>query len=235
LEQRVAERTADLINSREQLRRLTRQTVLAQENERRRLSRELHDETGQALIGLKFSLDEILAETPENLESTRKKITKTIARTDDLNYHIRNLAHGLHPPILDVAGIDLALNGFCREFSEETHLPITYSGEDKLPALSEEISITLYRFVQEALTNVIKHAHASDAYVSLRHKADSITLCVKDNGTGFEATRTSKGIGLPGMEERLGLLGGRLEIKSSKRHGTHLKAVIPLSREVPGA
>ena len=234
LEQRVAERTADLINSREQLRRLTRQTVLAQENERRRLSRELHDETGQALIGLKFSLDEILAETPENLENTRKKITKTIARTDDLNYQIRNLAHGLHPPILDIAGIDLALNGFCREFSEETHLPVTYSGEDKLPALSEEINITLYRFVQEALTNVVKHAHASDAYVSLRHRADSITLCVKDNGTGFEANRTSKGIGLLGMEERLGLLGGRLEIRSSKRYGTQLKAVVPLTREVPG-
>ena len=234
LEQRVAERTEDLVTSREQLRQLTHQTVLAQENERRRLSRELHDETGQALIGLKFSLDEILAETPENLESTRRKISKTMARVDDLNHQIRNLAHGLHPPILDVAGIDLALNGFCREFSEETHLPVTYSGEDKLPTLSEEISITLYRFVQEALTNAIKHAHASEAFVSLRHNAHCITLSVKDNGGGFDTNTTPKGIGLLGMEERIGLLNGKLEIRSRKRHGTHLKAVVPLASNIPG-
>lgn len=231
LEQRVAERTVELINSREKLRRLTRQTVMTQENERRRLSRELHDEAGQALIGLKFSLDEILAETPENQEDIRRKISKTITRTDDLNEQIRNLAHGLRPPILDVAGIDLALNGFCREFSEETHFPVTYSGSKDLPSLSDETSITLYRFTQEAITNVIKHARASEARVILRREADTLTLSVKDNGKGFDVISTPKGIGLLGMEERLGLLGGRLEIKSGRKHGTHLKAVIPLISE----
>lgn len=232
LEQRVAERTADLINSHEQLRRVTRQTVMAQENERRRLSRELHDEAGQALIGLKFSLDEILTETPEELESTRSKISKTLARANDLNQRIRNLAHGLRPPILDVAGIDLALKGLCREFSEETRFPVTYSGTEELSNLSEEISITLYRFVQESITNVVKHAHASEARVSLRRESDCITLSVKDNGAGFDVATTPKGVGLLGMEERLGLLGGRLEITSRRKRGTHLKAVIPFATEV---
>jgi signal transduction histidine kinase len=103
-----------------------------------------------------------------------------------------------------------------------------------LPILSEEISITLYRFVQEALTNVVKHAHAHEAHVSLRRETDRITLSVKDNVTGFDLTNTTKGVGLLGMEERLGLLGGKLEIRSSKRYGTHLKAIIPLAREKPG-
>jgi two-component system sensor histidine kinase UhpB len=231
LEQRVAERTAELESSRAKLRELTHLTVSAQENERRRLSRELHDQTGQALIGLKFSLDEILAETPPDLDETRGKIAKTMTQVDELNRQIRNLAHGLRPPILDVAGIDLALKDFCRNFSDETRFPLTYSGAGDLPGLSEEVSISLYRFVQEAVTNVVKHARASEAYVSLRREAGGIVILVKDNGTGFDAASTPKGIGLLGMEERLGLLGGRLEIKSGRRRGTTLKAVIPLTGE----
>ncbi len=234
LELRVAERTADLTNSHEQLHRLTRETVLAQENERQRLSRELHDEAGQALISLKFSLDEIQAEIPEDLEKIRLKISKIMSRVDSLNQQIRDLAHGLHPPILAVAGINLALKGLCRDFSEETHFPVTYSGCEKLPPISEEISITLYRFVQATLTNVVRHARASEAHVGLRCEADKLILTVKDNGAGFEVAATPKGIGLLGMEERLSLLGGKLEIKSSKRFGTHLKASLPLVEETAG-
>jgi PAS domain S-box-containing protein len=229
LEKRVAERTADLINSHEQLRQLIRETVLAQENERKRLSRELHDEAGQALIGLTYSLGEILTETPDEFEKTRNKIKKTIFKADALNQRIRGMAHGLRPPILDVAGINLALQGFCREFSIETHFPVIYNGADNLPVLSEEISITLYRIVQEAMTNVVKHGHASEVHVSLGYEAGCITLTVRDNGIGFDTAHTSKGIGLAGMEERLGLLGGRLEIVSRRKHGTRLKAIIPLT------
>jgi PAS domain S-box-containing protein len=232
LEKRVIERTADLNKSREQLRKLTRETVLAQENERRRLSRELHDEAGQGLVGLAFSLGEILSEIPDELENVREKTTKTLERIDKLNQRIRGMAHGLRPPILDVAGIDLALRGFCRDFSAETRFLIIYNGTDNLPPLSEEISITLYRIVQEAITNVVKHGHATEAHVSLNYDTDCITLTIRDNGIGFDTTNTSKGVGLAGMEERLGLLGGRLEIASHRKHGTRLKAIIPLKTGV---
>jgi len=232
LEQRVAERTADLINSHEQLRSLTHTIVLTQENERRRLSRELHDEAGQALIGLTYSLDEVLTETPDELEDVREKIEKVISRVNQLNQHIRGMAHGLRPPILDVAGINLALQGFCRDFSAETHFPVTYSGANDLPALSEETSITLYRIVQEAITNAFRHAHASEAHVSLNHDAACITVTVKDNGAGFDTVKIPKGVGLLGMEERLSLLGGRLEITSRRKHGTRLKATVPLALDL---
>jgi signal transduction histidine kinase len=233
LEQRVAERTADLIRSHEQLRQLTHETVMAQENERKRLSRELHDEAGQGLVGLTFSLDEILAEIPEELKDVREKVTRTLTRVDKLNQHIRGMAHGLRPPILDVAGINLALQGFCRDFSTEAYFPVIYSGTNNLPALSEEISITLYRIVQEAITNVVKHGHATEAHVSLSHDADCITLIIRDNGIGFDTMKTPKGVGLAGMEERLSLLGGRLEIASHRKHGTRLKAIIPITKGIP--
>jgi PAS domain S-box-containing protein len=226
LENRVADRTADLQSSREKLRNLARQVVSAQEEERRRIARELHDESGQTLIGLKFGLDDIYEMLPDSLGNIRQKISRTIDQVDDLNCTIRDLAHNLRPSILDVAGINLALGGLCQEYSEQTDILVFYRGVELLD-LTDQISITLYRFAQEALTNVVKHAHSSEAHVNLYRSKNLITLSVKDNGNGFDPSFTPKDIGLLGMEERLGLLGGRLEIYSKPGRGSHFKAIIP--------
>lgn len=229
LEQRVNERTAELDASREQLRQLARQVVSTQEAERRRLARELHDEAGQALIGLKYTLDEMLAEVPPDLETVREKFAQLLGKIDALNHQLRALAYGLRPPMLDIAGLNLALNGLCRETNGKKRLNVTYSGVE-LPNLSDELGITLYRCVQEGLTNILKHARASEVQVRLEQRPPGeIHLSIWDNGAGFEPETAPKGLGLNGMEERFKLLGGQLEISSTLGQGTHLKAVIPFA------
>jgi PAS domain S-box-containing protein len=229
LEQRVAERTAELDASREQLRQLARQVVSAQEAERRRLARELHDEAGQVLIGLKYTLDELLAEIPPDLEPVREKFRQLLGKIDALNQQLRALAYGLRPPMLDVAGLNLALNSLCRETNGKNHLRISYSGVE-LPNLSDEIGITLYRCVQEGLTNILKHARASEVLVRLeRLRPGEIRLSLWDNGSGFEPETAPKGLGLNGMEERFKLLGGQLKISSTLGHGTQLEAWLPFT------
>jgi two-component system, NarL family, sensor kinase len=226
LEERVAERTADLEASQQKLRQLTQAIVHAQEDERRRVSRELHDEAGQSLVGLKMRVDQVLAEIPEGQTELRTKISKVIDELGFTMRDIRSLAHGLRPSALDVAGINIALNGLCQEVSEQTDLDVHYEGVD-LPALPDEISINLYRFVQEALTNIVKHAHASTARVTLVQKPDSILLTVLDDGHGFDLQTIQSSVGLQGMEERLNLLGGQLKISSRAGSGTIIQASVP--------
>jgi signal transduction histidine kinase len=219
--------------SRERLRRLTRQLVSAQEQERRRLSRALHDEAGQALTALKISLDLIRADLPAELDSLDQRISNAAALAEATLAQLRTLAQDLRPPALDAVGLSPALQGFCRHFSGRTQIPITYQGTD-LPALPDAIHICFYRFLQEALTNVAKHACAKQVHVVLCSDAREMRLSVQDDGRGFDRkTRLSTrgwptGIGLLGMQERLESLGGQFEVESHLGQGTRLVARIPL-------
>ncbi|MCJ7585851.1 MAG: PAS domain S-box protein, partial [Anaerolineales bacterium] len=140
LEKRVAERTASLSASQEKLRKLTQQIVSAQEEERRRVSRELHDEAGQVLITLKYSLDSVINELPDNLLPISQHLSEAIARIDQMSERMRSLSHSLRPPVLDIAGINLSLKDYCREFSKETKIPLQYRGED-IPGLPDAVGI----------------------------------------------------------------------------------------------
>ena len=232
LEARVAERTAELNDSREQMRELTRQIVTVQEDERRRVSRELHDEAGQTLIGLKYRLGEALSSLPSDYEDARQRIGVAMDATDLAMAKIRSLAHDLRPPSLDVAGISLSLQGYCREFSEKASLSVDYRGTD-LPGLSDEISISLYRILQEGLTNIVRHApQATLVDVTLSRSRSALTLSIADNGPGYQPQPERAGIGILGIQERLALLGGHLNIQSNGRKGTRLKAVIPLPEQM---
>jgi len=229
LEKRVAERTAELIASHERTRDLARQVISAQEEERRRVSRELHDEAGQEMIALKLNLDEIRMDLPDGLSPIRARLSKAIDDTNQAMEHIRDLAYSLHPPVLDVGGINLGLEDFCREFSNRFQLSVDYRGMD-LPNVPDDISITLYRVLQEMVTNVVRHAHAKRIWVALRYENETILLSVKDNGQGFKQESTKRGIGLTTMEERLRLLGGRFELKSRVGNGTRVTAYVPWQR-----
>lgn len=226
LEQRVAARTAELAAGNAQLRKLTQEVVMTQEKERQRVSRQLHDEAGQALIGLRYSLSALLADLPSELFSYRDRLMEMITLADRMTERIRHLAHTLRPPVLDFVGLNRGLEDFCQEFSEATNLPVSYRGRE-LSDASEEISISLYRFVQEALTNVLKHAQATQSKVVLDYKDEAIVLYVEDNGKGFTPSSDTKGIGIIGMQERLDLLGGRLEIKSEPGKGARVTAYVP--------
>lgn len=217
----------------EGLRRLAREVLSAQEEERQRLSRALHDEAGQALVALKINLELIRDDLPPDQVSLRRRMADAIALTDETMERIRLLARDLHPPALDTLGLGATLEDFCNEFAQRTKLTIDYSGGD-LPALPKAVKICLYRFVQEALTNVAKHALATQVSVALRQNDEAVRLSVEDDGRGFDvesrlsATGWPLGVGLEGMQERVESLGGRLEICSRRGEGTRTTAYIPL-------
>ncbi|HVM70292.1 MAG TPA: PAS domain S-box protein, partial [Anaerolineales bacterium] len=229
LEARVAERTAELMDSQEKMRLLTKQTIRDQEEERRILARELHDDAGQALVTLQYSLSAVQASLPPEDTFSSERLADSLHIIDQTIQHIRSMAHNLRPPVLDIGGIDLSLKEYCREQAERTRIPILYQGKD-IPGLPSEISISLYRFVQEAITNVLKHAKASQVKVRLQHKKGEIFITVIDNGQGIADAHQTSGMGLEGIRERLQLLGGRLEVYSSKGRGTKLVALVPWRR-----
>ncbi len=216
------------------LQRLASKIVTVEAEERRRVSRELHDEAGQALISLKVSLESIREEFPSDFSALRQKLDQAIQLTASTHEHIRQLAHGLRPPALDLMGLNGALEMYCVELAERIPLAIHYAGAE-LPALAGAIEICLYRTAQEAFANALKHARARQVWVALGLEGGMITLSVEDDGVGFNPGKQATGpeqdwgIGLAGIKDRLQLLGGRLEIVSLPGQGARLVAHVPLS------
>jgi signal transduction histidine kinase len=199
------------------------------------LSRELHDEAGQALTALKLSLELITAELAPGESALRQNLGEAVALTESTKERIRVLAQGLRPPALDTVGLNLTLEAFCRDFSRRTQLPIDYQGSE-VRGLSDAMNICLYRVLQEALTNVAKHAHATHVDVSLSRRGQIVRLSVADNGRGFSHNATKMfqrwtGIGLLGMRERVELLGGWLEIETELGRGLRTVANLPVTQE----
>jgi signal transduction histidine kinase len=229
LEEKVKERTAELQASQSQLHQLTKQIIGAQEDERRRVSRELHDTAGQLLITLKYGLVAALSELPEDDRPIHGQMKGALVIVDQVIQQVRDLAHSLRPPALEVGGLNLSLKDLCRDIAYRIHMDIDYKGEE-LGFLPDETSITLYRFVQESLTNVIKHANATVVKVILKRRGKQISLTVRDNGKGMVDTKSREGIGLAGIEERLKLLNGELIIKSRPGRGTQMTACVPFEK-----
>jgi signal transduction histidine kinase len=204
-----------------------RRVVEAQELERRRLSRELHDETGQALtsilLGLR-SLEESL-ETDDARAATAGLRELVVATLQD----VRRLAVELRPSALDDFGLVAALEHLTTSFQEQTGIQVDFGvalGEGRLPG---EVETALYRIVQEALTNVVKHARARRVSISLTRMQHSVNAVVEDDGQGFDPETTREGgFGVVGMRERLSLLGGRLRVESRPGAGTTIAAEVPL-------
>jgi signal transduction histidine kinase len=145
---------------------------------------------------------------------------------------IRNLARDLRPPVLDTLGLKVAMQTYCAEFTRRTHLPVIFEADTTLPQFSDIYNITLYRVLQEALTNIVKHAHASQVWVDLSVEEETVNLTVQDNGTGFVGKNPpSNGIGLTGLHERITIAGGTLTINSTPKRGTILSAQFPLSNQ----
>lgn len=217
--------------SQTRLRYLTDRLVSAQEDERQRISLELHDDAGQALTALKIKLTLIRSSLPEQLNETREQLDGAIELTSETMDRIRSLAHDLRPPALDAVGINQAMEDFCQRVSKHTGLRVEYSGVD-LEDLPGYYEISLYRVLQEALTNVIKHSQASQAKIKLSVEEDQIFLEIADNGDGFSPpTSPNKGeitgLGLLGITERIEALGGTLELTSYPQQGTTLLVQVP--------
>lgn len=223
---------AEVQSNQERLRQLSRQIVNAQEKERQRVSRELHDEAGQALTALKISLEMIVGSWPDIPEFVGDQMDEAIEMTDHTMEQIRLLAHDLRPPVLDTFGLSTSVEGLARDFGRRTGLQIKLNSEP-LPDLPDAVAISFYRFVQEALTNVARHADATQVGIELRRDRDKIILSVEDNGRGFDvnevirASGNRAGIGLVGMQDRFELLKGWIEIDSEPEQGTTVRACVP--------
>jgi len=236
----VAMRNAALFDEvslrRQQMEHLSQQIILTQEEERKRIAYELHDEAGQALTGLNLSLQVIMAELPPDFKPVRQRLRDAINLLDTTMDEIRQLAHNLRPSALDNIGLNVVLHAHCRDFTRRTRIQVFYEGHD-LPTLPGVISITLYRFLQEALTNVIKHAEAHKVFVNLEYDGTIIQLSVQDDGKGFDLkslrspASPPRGIGLLGIEERLTLLNGYLTVQSQVGKGTELTAYLTFKGE----
>ncbi len=211
---------------------LIKRLVHAHEEERQRVSRELHDEAGQALTALKLSLELIQREMPVAAAAVRDNLGEAIRLTESTKEQIRMLARGLRPPALDAVGLNLTLESFCRDFSKRTQLPIDYHGTE-VSELTDVANMSFYRTLQEALANVVRHAGATRVEVTLARDGDRVRLTVEDNGTGLRGSgkktpaKRGEGIGLLGMRERLALLGGGLNIEQGKTSGVRLSAYLP--------
>lgn len=216
--------------NREQLRQLAQRLVLVQEEERRHLSRELHDDTGQELTALKIMLSLIFQDLPQEYPQLRSGLEEAINLTNMVMEKIRSLAQGLRPPVLDAVGLVPALEELCKDFSRRTGLILTYKA-DQMPVFPESLNICLYRVLQEGLTNIAKHAKAREIKVQLIRDGETIYLSVEDDGVGFsqngEEGLNRKGLGLIGMQERLNALGGGFEIQTETGKGTRIIASIP--------
>lgn len=219
-----------LMEQRENLHKMAERVIAAQEEERQRISRELHDDLGQALTTHLLALRTL----QEDLTSPATELFGHLQALYDQTYEIlgkiRRLAKDLRPPVLDTLGLKLAMQTYCTEFTRRTNLPVVFETDPSLPVLPDVYNITLYRVLQEALTNILKHAEASQVWVDLSVEDNLITLTVQDDGHGFITGESPlNGIGLAGLQERLTVAGGKLNISSTPKRGTILSAQFPLS------
>jgi PAS domain S-box-containing protein len=221
-------------NAEEALRKLSGRLLGIQDQERRRIARELHDSLGQYLAGLKIAID-LLGNSPsseknkELLAECRDILEKSITET-------RTLSHLLHPPLLDEAGFSSAASWFVSGFSQRSGIPVSLDLPPDMPRLSEAVEIALFRVLQESLTNVHRHSQAASAEIKVENDAEQITIEVMDHGHGMpdrvlqqlNGDGIKLGVGLAGMRERVHELGGNFEV-TSDHGGTVIRASVPLA------
>lgn len=228
-------RTEDSLEfSRRELKRLTSQLIRIQEDERRRISRDLHDDINQRLALLAMELEGFQQQLPSLTPPLTQAIRSIAARVAELSEDVRHLAYHYHPSILDDLGLSIALRRLVEDVASRNHLEARITCPDLPKTFSQDVAICLYRTAQESLNNVIRHAKASKIDVALVQSSIGLTFTLTDNGVGFpqDLPRSeSGGLGLLSMKERVALVGGTLTIESATGSGTKLQASIPLMEE----
>ena len=221
---------AELTSGNESLRQLLHRAVTAQEGERQRLARELHDETGQSLTAIVLQLKALQDETDPQIISDRINGLRYLA--SQTLEEIRRLSIDLRPAALDDLGLIPAINRFIEGCTERNGIAISLSTSDSLGRLPPDMEIILYRAVQEGLTNVVRHAHAQQAQVTLERVDRMVTLTIADDGSGIDMThKNGSGLGLAGMRERATMAGGQLQVFSAPHVGTRIVVNLPLQEE----
>ena len=232
------ERLFEVVNQqRLQLRALNQKLTVMQEAERKQLARELHDEMGQALTAISINLSAIAQALPTDCDpDINERLAESTLLTHQTLEQIRELSFNLRPTTLDDLGLVSALQSYLKLYAKRVNIETDFEAINLEERLSPAIETALYRIVQEALTNVARHAEATKVSLLLRRQK-SVFVYIEDNGRGFDMEEIAKregvegGIGLVGMRERVILLGGKINIESAPRHGAQLTIEIPLEQE----
>ena len=209
-----------------QFKSLSEAHVRRLEEERKHIARELHDETGQVLIGLKLRLQVLSGLLNEDQQSAKQELDLLRAQVNDATAQLKDLAKRLRPPTLDELGFEATIRQLLAEFRKQVHFQLDFAyDESPQLAISSDGKIALYRIVQESLTNIIKHAHASHVTIRFFEESGVHKMIISDDGTGFEIDQSTSGLGLIGMHERIKMLGGQLSIRSKPGLGTTIEVI----------
>jgi signal transduction histidine kinase len=205
--------------------------ITSQEEDRGHLARELHDDICQRLALLTFRIDKATKSWRNGLMSVGDQLEQIRQQCFDLGRHVQGLSHGLHPPVLDYLGLVPAAKTFCSDFSQETGTHVEFTDRNVPDYLSPEVSLGLFRVIQEGLHNSVKHSGEKRVEVHLRGRPSEIELVVSDRGVGFDVAdvKNAAGLGLISMRERIQLLNGTISIESKPNAGTRICASVPLT------
>jgi signal transduction histidine kinase len=228
LETELQKRYEEGAEARRELTDLSARLVSAQEEERRAISRELHDEVGQSLSALLMEAGNAAASVPGDSSEVRRHVESIKKLAEASVEVIRNMSLLLRPSMLDDFGLVPALEWQAREVSKRTGLRVQVAAEESADELPDEHKTCIYRVVQEALHNCARHSHARSVKVQVRQEPLKIVLSVEDDGRGFDARRV-RGLGLVGMQERVHHLGGAFQIDSRPGGGTVVAVELPLA------
>ncbi len=226
------------VRAREELQRLSGRLLRLQDEERHKIARDLHDSTGQALVVLAATLGQLRYLIPSSNRKARKLVSENQALADQCIREIRTLAYVLHPPMLDESGLEDAIRDYVEGFADRSGIKVKLDFSGDLGRLPRDMELSLFRVVQESLTNVQRHSGSRKARIRIERDPKRITLEVSDEGRKASGNRRNRsrefrsktGVGIPSMDERVKQIGGRMEIKSGSE-GTTVRVTVPVNEE----
>jgi signal transduction histidine kinase len=222
---------SELKGAQEELRQLSAKLMNSQDEEKRKIARELHDSAGQYLAALSMTLEGVRDKAQGLPDSLRRKLDEAVEITKVCSSEIRTISHLLHPPLLDELGLGSAVRWYVEGFAHRSGIQVATEMPEELDRLRDDVELVLFRVLQESLTNVHRHSGSKTASVKLHTDSHRAWLEVQDQGHREVSSEPFRpGVGITGMRERVRDLGGTLEI-TSDRSGTQVRAVIPLAAE----
>jgi PAS domain S-box-containing protein len=218
------------VRTEERLKLMTLQLVTIQEDERRRIAQDLHDDIGQNMTALILSLKAIDSGIAAGRKNVGDQVKETIQTIETMMKHIRQIFYQLRPPSLATVPLSKVLESLCSSFALSTGLRVDFSSQEELPQIPDVQATALYRLVQEGLNNAVKHAQAASVWVNLDYADGEISLSMEDDGQGFNPSQDARqGMGLQGLRERFLMLNGSFDIESAPGKGTRLYGSLPLT------
>jgi len=227
----IAREISSVIEAEDRYKQVLLQLINAQEDERNRISRDLHDEIGQRMTSLVLQLRMVKDSIENGKQITVDEIRNSVRDLETINKQVRQIFYQLYPPSLNRMALSKVLAAFCTTMGEANNLQIDFNCQVELLDLKETQNLAIYRFFQEGLNNVIKHAVASAAWINLDCSDGYINLSLEDNGKGFDQDEVDYGVGLRGISERFSLLNGKIKIESDPGKGTRISGVLPIITE----